>query len=156
GVALLGWGSAGGGGGRVRPAPRARGGGLREAGVLKAEAAPAELPQYFFQHLRRHVRRVALEAAKPAEAGRSTAFSGRRHGPGRHVAEAVILGPLGLVHQDVVGVLNLFELVFGILIAGIAVGMVLPRELAIGLGDLIFRGAARDSENLVKITRHGY
>src|SRR5207302_2787848 len=41
------------------------------------------------------------------------------------------------------------------LIAGVAVGMILPRQLAIRLFDLVFAGVALDTQRLVVIAGHG-
>jgi putative exporter of polyketide antibiotics len=48
------------------------------------------------------------------------------------VAEAVVGGALLPVLQDVIGLVDLLELMLAFLVAGIAVGMPLHRELAIG------------------------
>ena len=69
-------------------------------------------------------------------------------------AEAVVLGPLGLVAENVVSFLDFLELDLSLLVAGIAVGVKLPRELAVGALDLLIRGAAFDAENIVIIAGH--
>src|SRR5258705_3204937 len=48
------------------------------------------------------------------------------------VAEAVVGGALLLVLQDVVGLVDFLELRLALLVAGIAIGVPLHRELAIG------------------------
>ena len=48
------------------------------------------------------------------------------------MAEAVVGGALLLVLQDVVGLVDFLELCLAVLVAGIAVGVPLHRELAIG------------------------
>lgn len=59
------------------------------------------------------------------------------------------------VGEDVVSVLDLFELGFGRLVARVGVGMMLAGEPTIRLLDLIRRGVALDAEDFVKITiRH--
>jgi hypothetical protein len=50
----------------------------------------------------------------------------------RGMAEAVIGGPLLVVLQDVIGLVDFLEAHFGGVIAGIAVGMEFHRQLAIG------------------------
>jgi hypothetical protein len=67
------------------------------------------------------------------------------------VAEAVIGGALLLVLQDLVGLAQLLELVLGRLVAGVAVGMVLHRQLAIRLLDVLGAGPAPHPKRLVKI-----
>src|SRR5581483_785189 len=55
-------------------------------------------------------------------------------------AELVVNLPLLLVTQNVVGLGDLLELLFGLLIAGIHVGMVFARSLPERLADLVLRG----------------
>ena len=65
-----------------------------------------------------------------------------RPGPGgahpleRGVAVAVVERPLLGVAQDVVGLLRLLELGLGLLVARVDVGVMLPRQVAVGLLDL--------------------
>src|SRR5262249_8722589 len=70
-------------------------------------------------------------------------------------AEAVVLLPLFLVAEDIVGVLDFLEPGLGLLVARVTVRMVLPRQLAVGAFDFVFAGAARHAEHFVGIARHG-
>jgi hypothetical protein len=56
------------------------------------------------------------------------------------VAEAVVLGALLGVLQDVVGLGRLAELLGRLRVLGVAVGVVLHRQLAVGLLDLGLAG----------------
>jgi len=67
------------------------------------------------------------------------------------VAEAVVSGALLLVAEDGVSLAALFEALFAFFVAGIAVGVILQRQLAIGALDFGIRRAAADSENFVII-----
>src|SRR5439155_26680454 len=92
-------------------------------------------------------------AAAPVEGG----AAGEAAGPlaGADEAEAVVLFAFLLVAEDVVGVLDFLEAGLGLLVAGVAVGVVLPRQLAVGLLDLVLRGGLRDAQDFVVVTRHG-
>ena len=68
------------------------------------------------------------------------------HPAGADVAELIVLGPLLLVGEDFVGGGDVLELGLGRLVAGVAVGMVLPGELAVRLGDFVGRGGTADAE----------
>src|SRR5206468_8838921 len=65
-------------------------------------------------------------------------------------ALVVLLALVGLVDQ-VVSALNLLEALLGVRVAGVLVRVVLARELAVGLLDLVLRGLLVDAENLVRI-----
>ncbi|KAF5055611.1 hypothetical protein DSECCO2_375850 [anaerobic digester metagenome] len=67
------------------------------------------------------------------------------------MAEPVVLGALGCVAQDLVGLGRLLEHVLGLRIVRVAVGVVLQGELAIGALDLISRGTAADAQHFVVI-----
>src|SRR5437870_2362542 len=69
----------------------------------------------------------------------------------RRMAEAIVSGALLLVLQDVIGLVDFLEMVFAILVAGIAVGMPFHRELAIGRLHLRVGRGALDAEDLVVI-----
>ena len=62
--------------------------------------------------------------------------------------EAVLIVDLALlgVAQDVVGFLNFLEALLGGFVAGIQIGMILARQLAIRLANLVFLGVARHAE----------
>src|SRR5439155_14859443 len=68
-------------------------------------------------------------------------------------AEAVEVRALVGVGQDRVRLVHLFEPLLGFFVAAIAVGVVLHRELAIGLLELGLAGGARDAEDLVVVAR---
>ena len=72
------------------------------------------------------------------EAGSSTRASAAQAG----VAEAVVDAALFAVRQNGVGFAALFEFFFGVGIIGIAVGMELQRQFAIGALDLLIGGGA--------------
>ena len=65
------------------------------------------------------------------------------------MAEAVVARALLGIGQDGVGLAALLEAFFRIRIVGIAVGMKLQRQLAVGALDLLIVGGARDAQNLV-------
>src|SRR5712691_7011056 len=69
----------------------------------------------------------------------------------RGVAEPVVGGPLLVVLQDIVGFADVLELVLGRFVAGIAVRVVLHRELAVGPLQLIGIGRFRHPKNVVKV-----
>ena len=76
-------------------------------------------------------------------ASRSTAHSG--------VTEAVVLGPLLLVAQDLIGLGRLLEPGLGIGVVGVLVGVVLDGQLPIGLLDVGIGCPPVDAEDLVEI-----
>jgi hypothetical protein len=85
-----------------------------------------------------------------------TAEAGAAHSSGlidARVPELVVGGALLRVRQDLVGFLRLLELLFGVLVLAIlrAIRMMLHRELAKGLLDLVFRSVAVDAQHLVEI-----
>src|SRR5262249_26695908 len=59
-----------------------------------------------------------------------------------------------LVTEDVVGLLHFLEARGGLLIAGVAVGVVLAGQLAVGLADLVFGGLPLDAQHFVIVARH--
>ncbi len=107
---------------------------------LAAPAAAHELAE----HLVEDVGKAAGGKAEIARAAPTTLFEGG-------MAEAVVRGALLIVFEDVVGFVEALELLFGALVAGVAIGMILHRELAIG--PLEFIGIRRfgDAEDLVKV-----
>ena len=66
-------------------------------------------------------------------------------------AELVVHLPLLGVAEDVVGFLNVLEALLGGFVAGVEVGMVLARQLAVGLADIVRGGLARHPEGFVII-----
>src|SRR6266508_248530 len=69
-------------------------------------------------------------------------------------AEAVVLLALRVVREHVVGGLHLLEALLRRGVAGVSVRVVLARELAIRLLDLVLRGALRNTEGLVEGLSH--
>ena len=69
----------------------------------------------------------------------------------RGMTEAVVGGPLLGVLQRVVGLVDFLELALGFVVAGIAVGMELHRELAVGPFDRRLVGSLGDPEHFVEI-----
>ena len=65
------------------------------------------------------------------------------------MAVAVIGGALVAVLEDLVGLVDLLELVLAVLVAGIAVGMPFHRELAEGRLQVAVGGGALDLQDLV-------
>ena len=93
---------------------------------------------------------VAGDAAAPMKPA-GAAGAGLRPGE----AEAVVLFALGLVAEHVVGVLHFLEVGLGLLVAGIAVGMVFACEVAIRLLDLVGGGVLANTQHFVVIAWHG-
>ena len=81
--------------------------------------------------------------AEPAGEPAGEAAGGRAHGPDL----VVLLAPLG-VTEDVVGGGDLLE---GLLLARVGVGMVLLGQLPVGAGDLLGRGRRRHTQGLVVV-----
>jgi hypothetical protein len=71
------------------------------------------------------------------------------------VAPAVVLLALLGIGQHRVGLADLLELGLGLLVAGVDVGMVLARELAVGGLDVLFGRGAADAEHRVVIAFGG-
>ncbi len=67
------------------------------------------------------------------------------------VTEAVVGGALIAISQDGIGLGGFFEALFGGRVAGVAIGVVLHGELAVGAFDFLFACAAFYSENFVVI-----
>ncbi len=73
----------------------------------------------------------------------------------RRVTEAVVGSALLLVLQDVVGLVDLLEMVLAILVAGIAIGVPFHRELAVRrLHFGVARGALYAENFVVVALRH--
>ena len=64
----------------------------------------------------------------------------------------VVAGTFLLVGEDGMGFGDFLELLFGFLVAGVFVGVILEGELAVGLLNLIIRGVLGDAEDFVIIT----
>src|SRR6476660_4113439 len=75
----------------------------------------------------------------------------RSHAAQASVAVTVVGGALVAVCQHGVGFAAFFEFVFGVWIIGIAVGMELQRQFAIGALDLLIVGSAGYAQHLIVI-----
>ena len=64
------------------------------------------------------------------------------------MAVAIVAGPLLRMAEDLEGLGGFLELDDGLVVARIAVGMILQRQLAVGLGDLRLRGVSRHAQAL--------
>ena len=67
------------------------------------------------------------------------------------MAELVELGPLLRIGEHRVRFGQLLELLLGRLVARVPVGMVLERQLAIGLFDLVLAGVAAQAEDFIVV-----
>ena len=67
------------------------------------------------------------------------------------LAQLVVAGALLGVAQDLVGLVDLFKAVLGLLVTGVAVRMILHGQFAVGAFDLVSAGATRDAQDLVVI-----
>src|SRR5207237_3194106 len=67
------------------------------------------------------------------------------------IAELIVDFPLLGIAQDVIGLGDLLELLFGRFVARVDVGMIFPGQLPERLADLIFRGVPLDPESRVII-----
>ena len=101
-------------------------------------------------------RRTAAEERVEQVADRAEAVEVGRVAAGAQplVAVAVVgRAPLG-VGQDLVGLGSLLELLLGVGVVGVDVGVQLHRELAKGLLDVLLGGVARHAEHLIGIAGH--
>ena len=67
------------------------------------------------------------------------------------VAELIVPRPLLLIAEHLVGLVHLFELLLGLFVAGVQIGVVLFGLLAVRFLDLILRGALGNTQYLVVI-----
>ena len=68
------------------------------------------------------------------------------------VAELVVAGALLLVGEDGMGFGDFFELLFGVFVAWVFVGVVFEGELTVGLLDFVIGGVLGDAEYFIIIT----
>src|SRR5262249_38829257 len=115
--------------------------------VAEAAAGAEELTK----NLGGFVRIDLLVAARTAAPAKSRPARSAHAAVRADLAKAVELGALGLVAEHVVGVLYFFEPRFGLLVAGIAIGVILAGKLAIGFLYVIVGCVAFDPERLVII-----
>src|SRR6516162_2290738 len=108
--------------------------------TLAAPAAAHELTE----HLLENVGKAAGGEAKIARSAPTSVLEGG-------MTEPIIGGTLLIVFEDVVSFVEVLEFLLSALVAGIAIGVILHCELAIG--PLEFVGARRfgDAEGLVKV-----
>jgi len=67
------------------------------------------------------------------------------------MAKLVVGLSLAGVGENLVGLLGLLEKLFGFRVVGVAVGMMLHRQTAIGLLDVVIRGVPIDTQHFVVI-----
>src|SRR5262249_46524204 len=79
----------------------------------------------------------------------AAAGAGRGANPG--MSEAIVEASLLGIAQNGVGLRGLFELLFRAFVAGVAIGVVLHRELPVGAFQLRFARVPRDPEDLVVV-----
>ena len=92
---------------------------------------------------------ASAKPPKPSRSGTAPAAD-RRIDAG--VPELVVRGALARIGQDLVGFLRFLEFLFRRLVVRIAIRMVLHRELAIRLLEVVVGGVAIDAEHRVVIT----
>ena len=114
-------------------------GGIGVRAAAAAKPAPKEA-----------VENIAEIHAHTAE-GVSPTGAAAKVGVHARVAKLVVPGLFILIGQHLVGLVDFFKLGFGLLVARVQVGMVLFRQLAIGLFDLVFRGVFGNSHHLIII-----
>src|SRR5829696_6049836 len=93
----------------------------------------------------------ASEAAAAAPGPEATATAAAREAAAEDAAPGVVLLALIGVRQDRVGGLHLLEALLGVLVAVVRVRVILARQLAVGLLDLVVRGLLVDAERLVRV-----
>src|SRR5258706_15871957 len=71
--------------------------------------------------------------------------------PGAHRPEAVVLRALVRIGQHGIGLVDFLEALLGGLVPGVLVGVVHPRELAVGALERGLVGIARDTEDRVEV-----
>ena len=96
---------------------------------------------------------AAAKSAAAKSAGTAARAAARAEGG---MAELVVLLPFGGIAEDFVGLGNLLELFLGGFVAGVFIGMIFNGHFAVGLFDLIRRGAFGDAEQFVVVlfSRH--
>jgi hypothetical protein len=113
-------------------------------------AAPATGPAH---ELAEHFLEDIAEAAEPLPALAEALEAARTRAAAFEcgMAEAVVGGALFAVLENLVSLVQFLELLLGFLVVGIAVGVILHGELAIGALQLAFVSAFVDAENVVVI-----
>ena len=90
-----------------------------------------------------------IYVAGEGAAARRTAAEVRVHA---RVAELIVAGLLLLVGEDLIRLVQLLELGFGVLVAGMQIGVILLRQLTVCLFDFILRRIAGDAHDLIIIS----
>jgi hypothetical protein len=67
---------------------------------------------------------------------------------------AVICLTLFCVAQNIIGLLNPFELLLSLGVTGVHIRMIFPRQLAVGLLDFVFIRLAADAKRLIQVFSH--
>ena len=119
--------------------------GLALGGTGAALAAAAEAPEAAAEEGTENVPHV--EAAKAA-AGSSCPEVGIHAGE----AELVVLGPLVLVGEDLIGLVDLLEAGLGLLIPGVQVRVVLLGQLPVCFLQFIVRSALFDAQDFIIVS----
>ncbi|GAB7545643.1 hypothetical protein CS8_053260 [Cupriavidus sp. 8B] len=118
---------------------------LRAAATASAASLAALLAKNIAEDVAEGFGETAVPLAAAAEAARHV-------GVDAGMAVLVVGGLLLGVREHLVGLFDLLELLFGILAVRIAVRVVLHRQLAIGLLDLVIAGVLAHPEHFVKVT----
>jgi len=119
----------------------------RQAQIVAQIFAPAAAPpprRPAAEEFSEDVPKNILEAAREVEAPRKGAGVAERR-----VAELIVLGALLRVGEDLIGFGNFLELLLRLLVAGVAVRVMLERELPISFFNLVFAGVAINTEQFV-------
>ena len=108
-------------------------------GLLTAEATA--------EHGAEDVAQVEILEASEAAASRAAGVVGVDARKSVLVVAGLFLG----VRQHLIGAVDFLHLLFGFFVAGVQIGMVFLRKLAIGLFDFIVAGALLQAQDLIKI-----
>src|SRR5699024_9362723 len=95
-------------------------------------------------------------AAAPLTGPESAAAEAAPAAGREHRARLVVLLALGRIGEHRVGLADALELRFGRGVAGVGVGMVLPRQLPVGLLDLVLRRGGGDAQIGVIVSLHPF
>ena len=121
--------------------------------VGKAAGAAEETLQIDLTAAGESARTRERSAAATASTRPATARTTRPHALER-TAVAVIHLPLARIVEHVEGRLHLLELLLRRVVVGMKIRMVLPREFAIGLANVLCRCRFRHAERLIVVFRH--
>ena len=144
------------------------------ARLLAAQGLHVVLPDYFFRlgplaqpdHGQAFERRRSLNEIQSVEDLRAAVawlrggnvfmlrYALARSGADSRVPEAIVARTLFRVREHGIGLAALLELLLRIGIVGIAVGMVLQRQLAVSALDLLVVRGARDAQDFVVVAFH--